>query len=286
MKTNEAAAVTTAGSSPRQGLQKDGRRVMSRDRIAQAFETDAWRQYGNTRAFAPPPGSATNPAVRNTKEGVMRRSICSEAPEAEVRARYQQLVRGTSRIAALSTGIVLAAVLAACGGGSSSGGGTSETGEVAGDAAGSGSGGGTGNAFAGTYNGFAKATLSAKGLPPENISGTIQIVIDDKGNVTSDPGISESGTGKLKGNSFTATVPGNRFNQPGVTCSGSMLVKGTISGNTIIGTLSGNALTCNGILIQVQGTYSATRVAAGAASRSAAGGTVMEAVRGSMGSTR
>lgn len=207
----------------------------------------------------------------------MRRSICSEATGGEARVRYQWLVRAASRMAALTAGILLAAILAACGGGN-------EPGEVAGDSAGGD--GSPGNPFAGTYNGFATATLSAKGLPPENISGTIQFVIDNKGNVTSDPGIPQSGTGKLKGNSFTVTVPGARFNEPGIVCQGSMLIKGTISGNTITGTLAGNGLACNGVLIQVEGTYSATRAAAGAAARSPAGGSVMEAVRESMGTAR
>ncbi len=216
----------------------------------------------------------------------MRRSICSETTEVEARVRYKWLVQATARIAALTTGLLLTVALVACGGGSSSGSGgrTGETGEVGGDAAGGG--GSPANAFAGTYNGFATATLSAKGVPPEHISGSIQIVIDDKGNVTSDPGISQSGTGKLKGNAFTVTVPGARFNEPGVKCQGSMLIKGTISGNTITGTLAGNGLTCNGVLIQVSGTYSATRAAAGAASRSPAGGTVMNAVQQSMGTAR
>lgn len=219
-------------------------------------------------AFAPSTGIANNPTAHSTMEGVMRRSKFFETPAFDVLDTIRALIRSKPRFTGAMAVMVVAALLTACGGGSSSGGG------------------GSGNQFAGTYNGFATLTLSAPGVPPETISGTIRIVVDDRGNVTTDPGSSAPGAGRLNGNSFTATVPGAQLNEPGLTCTGSILVKGTLSGDNVTGTHSGNALVCNGIPIQVNGTYSATRPAAGAASRAPVGTSVMEALQESIGTAR
>ena len=126
----------------------------------------------------------------------------------------------------------------------------------------------SGNPFAGTYDGLATITLSARGVPPETISGTIQFVIDARGNVTSDPASSASGSGRLKGNSFTVTVPGARFNQPGLRCSGALLMNGTVSGNTITGTFAASGL---------------SHTVAGSAARALAGAPAVTALRRTLG---
>lgn len=202
----------------------------------------------------------------------MRNSISSEASAGRMVVQQRRRSTGAIRLVSWMAGIGLALMLIGCGGGSSSSGagtGPGETGPAPGSPAPS-SGGTAGNRFAGTYNGFATVTLSAPGVPAETITGTIQIVVDAQGNVVSDPGSGASGTGRLNGNSFTVTVPGARFNQAGVACGGSMLVRGTISGDTIDGTIAGDKLVCNGIPIQMNGNYSAVRAAAGTASRAAA----------------
>ncbi len=221
---------------------------------------------GNTRAFAPSPGIAINPTVHSTMEDVMRQSICNETLAFDVLNSARRSIRSAPRFAARMAVVMVALAMAACGGGSSSSGG--------------------GIHFAGDYNGIATITLSAPGLPPETLSGPIRIVVDRRGNVTSDPGTSAPGAGKLNGNSFTATVPGERFNEPGFTCNGSILIKGTLSGDSVTGTISENALTCNGIPIQVNGTYSATRAVAGAVSRAPAGRPAMETLRESFRTAR
>ena len=152
--------------------------------------------------------------------------------------------------------------LTACGGGGSNSGG-----------------GGAPASFAGTYNGFATVTLSAPGISPETSTGTIQIVIDAQGNVTSDPATEFSGTGTLSGNTFTVTVPAAGFNQPGVTCTGMVMITGTVSGEAITGTLSANGFTCNGVPFQVNGTYEAARVPAAVKAAQPTGVSVMESLR-------
>ena len=156
--------------------------------------------------------------------------------------------------------------LTACGGGSSN----------------SGGGGGTPASFAGTYNGFATVTLSAPGLSPAPSSGTIQIVIDAQGNVTSDPGTEFSGTGTLSGSTFTVTVPAAAFSQPGVTCTGAVMIAGTVSGATITSAISANGLVCNGISFQITGSYEAARVPTAAKVARPVGDSVMESLRGAM----
>lgn len=140
---------------------------------------------------------------------------------------------------------VFALVLNACGGGSSDG--------------------GAGGSFAGTYNGVTTLTVSGAGVS-ETTSGTIQIVIDGQGNVTVvDPETDTSVTGTLDGNQFTVAIPGPFLNEPGFTCSGTINVSGTVSGDTITGMISSSGLTCNGVPIQATGPFEAARAPARAA---------------------
>lgn len=147
-------------------------------------------------------------------------------------------------------------------------------------ACGGGSSGGAGGAhLAGTYNGLATVTLSAPGVPSETDTGTIQIVVDAEGNVTTDPGTSFAGTGTLDGNKFTTTVPARFLNEPGLTCTGAIIINGTISGDTMTGTFSSSGLTCNGIAIQLTGTFEANRAAASAGVLQRTGPAVLENLR-------
>lgn len=206
----------------------------------------------------------------------MRRSISDEASVLV----GEPGPHGILRLPAAATWVasVLAAILlSACGGGSSDSGGGSQPGNDTTNTGAPPS--ASGNPFAGTYNGLGTMTLSASGVPPQTISGSIQFVIDARGNVTSDPATSVSGTGKLKGNSFTVTVPGARLNQPGLSCGGALLINGRISGTTITGTFAAGNLSCNGVAIQVTGSFSATRSAASSISRAPAGIPAMSALR-------
>jgi len=166
----------------------------------------------------------------------------------------------------LLTGFVFAMSVAACGGGSSSGG-------------------GGGGSPAGTYNGMATATLSSPGLPTMTLSGSIQFVIDAQGTVISDPNSGAAGMGMLNGNSFIVTVPGSFANQPGVTCAGSLQLSGTISNNTITGTFSQSGFSCNGIAINVTGSFTATRSVA-ASVVLPVNSTLMDSLRDAVNTTR
>jgi len=161
--------------------------------------------------------------------------------------------------------VALTVSLVACGGGSSSGGG--------------------GATLAGTYNGMATVTLSSPGLPTQTVSGTIQFVVDAQGKVTSDPGTSAPGTGTLNGNSFTVTVPAAAFNQPGMTCAGSLRLSGTIANNTMTGTFAQNGFSCNGVAINVTGSFTATRLVA-ASVVLPVGTNLMDSLRDAVNATR
>lgn len=261
VKTNNTVSMETALIHPGEHPPGYARGRAARRPVSPAPATAARGPGGDTRAFASPPGVYINRAVRNRKEDVMERSSSSEAPAWQAPTPGQRSMSGTSRFGALVAGIAFALTLGACGGGSSSGGaGGSES-------------------FAGTYNGIATATLSAPGLPPDTFSGSIQVVIDAQGNVTSDPDTFAPGTGKLDGNMFTVTVPGSSFNRDGVSCTGAILIDGTISGDTINGTLKGSGFACNGIPISMTGTYSAARAAPGVQERTSSGPSVMGLLR-------
>lgn len=156
--------------------------------------------------------------------------------------------------------LLLTAFLAACGGGSSSGGA------------------GQSGSHAGTYNGFARATMSAPGVAPETATGTIQFVIDNQGNVTSDPNTRFSGRGKVTGSTFTVNVPAAKFNQPGITCTGFITIRGNISGSTVKGSLAANKFRCNNTPIKVNGSFEANRVADDNKNARPVGTTVMESL--------
>lgn len=156
--------------------------------------------------------------------------------------------------------------LSACGGGGDSSSGAGGTAPVS---------------HAGTYNGFAMVTVSMPGLAPETVTGTIQIVIDTAGNVTSDPNTPFSGDGTLTGNSFTVMVPAGSVNQPGIACAGMIVITGTVSGNTTSGSISGDAVACNGVPVQISGTFEAARAPGPSQSRAASpvGDSLMESLR-------
>ncbi|MDA9982404.1 hypothetical protein N9H39_06640 [Gammaproteobacteria bacterium] len=146
-------------------------------------------------------------------------------------------------LAVLCTAAILAALSACGGGGSSSGVGTRAS-----------------TAFAGTYNGFANVLLSAPGVQPEAVTGTIVFVINPDGTVIVDPTWHTPGTGLIQGNVITASYPGATFNAPGFTCVGPILLNATVTGNTITGTLGPSTTTCNGVPITIQGNYTAWKV--------------------------
>jgi hypothetical protein len=124
---------------------------------------------------------------------------------------------------------------------------------------GGGGGGSTTNpSFVGTYLGTAETTVTGPqvSLPAR---GSIQIVVSSDNTVSvSDPGQPPYATGTLSGNTFVATAPGSTFNSQGVSCSGSLDFNGTISATSINGTISSRGLTCNGVGVNISGTFTAT----------------------------
>ena len=146
------------------------------------------------------------------------------------------------RVGLLVCKLIIAMTLAGCGGGSSSGG----------------AGGGS---FTGTYSGTFTLTVSApgSGVAPVTVPGTTTVVINPNGTVVVDPG-PEQFTGTITGNKFTASFPASDLNEPGFTCSGTITLVGTGTGNTFTGTVGG-PVTCNGISMMVTGSFNVSRIA-------------------------
>ncbi len=152
-------------------------------------------------------------------------------------------------------------VLAACGGSGSSS-----------------SGGGAGS-FAGTYTGLANLTISGGGAS-ERVIGSLEFLIRSDGSVVSDPGTDFSGQGSVQGNRLILNLAASSFNEPGLSCMGSFRLEGTISGNTITGTIRGSSITCNRVRFTVTGTFNVRKVAQ---SRRAWDGQALQAVQSILG---
>lgn len=78
-------------------------------------------------------------------------------------------------------------------------------------------------------------------------------------------GPGEDFKGKISGNTFTATLPGSLFNEPGITCTGTVTAKGTGSGDTFTETFSGS-IVCNGVKFTFSGTFTVKCTPSGRAS--------------------
>lgn len=162
--------------------------------------------------------------------------------------------------------------LTACGGGSSSGGG-----EAAGDGSpGTDTGGGSGtdgSGIAGTYIGTGNIVASALGTT-ESESGPIQIVIKEDNTVEfGEPGQPSVATGTLNtnGSQFTLNFPASFLNEPDFTCTGTLVIMGTVAGGTISGTFSGADIVCLGVPVEVTGDFNAERIDAGSQGRTSSG---------------
>lgn len=140
--------------------------------------------------------------------------------------------------------LALTLVLAGCGGGgSSSGGGTA-----------------AGVGVAGTYGGQGTITLSGGGVSVTQ-PGSVTITISPTGSVMVDTGDPSTGSGSLAGDSFTANQPLAPIGTSiGLSCTGDVLWNGTVSGNTITGTISSSGASCNGLAMDISGSFSATKV--------------------------
>ena len=163
--------------------------------------------------------------------------------------------------------LVLAAFLGACSETkkTSSGGGSNtstegQTGDPTADAAGDqGSTGDGASLYAGTYKGTVTVTVKAL-LLEYSENSDVTIVVDSNGNYTVSTDSGFSGSGALDGNSFSFSRDGN-ISDSGINCSGTVGVKGTISGNSINGTTFTNNLMCNpDIGASISGTLNATKV--------------------------
>ena len=149
--------------------------------------------------------------------------------------------KSNKRFASYLPPIGLAAFLSACGGGdTSSGGGASVT---------------------GTYSGPWNATLTGAGSMTALGPGVIVVVINPNNTVVLDPNTPFPGRGTLSGDKITANYNAAFANTSGFTCAGMIAVAGTVSGNTIKGTIGPSTFRCNGIPFTVRGTYTATKTA-------------------------
>lgn len=77
-------------------------------------------------------------------------------------------------------------------------------------------------------------------------------------------------------------IAASSFNEPAVSCVGSSLIEGTISGNRIASTIRGSSISCNGVTFTLTGSFTATRTAQ---SRRAFDGQALQAVGSIIGRT-
>ena len=124
-----------------------------------------------------------------------------------------------------------------------------------------GGGGGGSSPNAGIYNATLTVNVSGTGVPSlsETATGTVRITDDGSVFLTiaDDDGDLFGGQGALVGDSFSIT-DSDEVTVNGLTCSGSVTINGTVSGETISGPISGS-LVCNGIPISISGNLQATR---------------------------
>jgi hypothetical protein len=139
-------------------------------------------------------------------------------------------------------------LLTACGGGSSGGGGT----------------------FVGTYSGTGNVVVSSPGVPSQSGAIALTVTVNADGSVIVRTGPNEEFNGTISGNTFTANLPGSVFNEPGLTCTGTITARGNGSGNTFTGNFSGTAV-CNGVTFNFSGTFTVTRVSSRAPSATRSG---------------
>ncbi len=143
--------------------------------------------------------------------------------------------------------------LGACGGGSSSGGGDSggSSGSASEDSAGELS------SIAGTYRGTGTATVSGGGFS-ETVTDEIQIKISEDDTISfGEPGEPPVGTASVNrnGDTFSISIPGSYFNEPGIDCTGNVIVTGTVSGDTITGDINSSDASCNSVPITITGSF-------------------------------
>jgi hypothetical protein len=141
--------------------------------------------------------------------------------------------------------LALALLLTGCGGGgTSSGAGPTPAGVGA----------------AGTYGGSGTITVSGSGVSV-TVPGSITFTISPTGMVTVDTGDAAPGSGALAGDTFEASQPLAPIGTAsGLSCSGEVLYHGTVSGGSITGTISSSGARCNGLAMDVSGSFSATKV--------------------------
>ena len=92
-------------------------------------------------------------------------------------------------------------------------------------------------------------------------TGIIVLVVNPDNTVVIDPNTPVPGSGNIDGNTIAAGWAGSSFNTPGITCSGGVTITGSVSGESITGTIGPSTLTCNGVKFSIRGTFNAAKTA-------------------------
>jgi hypothetical protein len=147
--------------------------------------------------------------------------------------------------------------ITACGGGSSSdsGGGSSTQAETGSSTESTSSG---SQSAPTTYTGSVSVVLTAQGFPPVPAESPLTVVIE--GDTVTLTVEGESVTTTLNGNAFTAPIPVPEGGSV-ISCTGTAVADGTVSGNTVSGTVSGSGSCSDGsqeIPVSLSGSFNAT----------------------------
>ncbi|MDZ7840315.1 MAG: hypothetical protein U5R46_05765 [Gammaproteobacteria bacterium] len=87
---------------------------------------------------------------------------------------------------------------------------------------------------------------------------SVQITISDDDTISfGRPGEPPVGTASVNrsGDTFSISVPGSYFNEPGFDCSGNVIVAGTVSGDTITGNINSSDASCNSVPVTLTGSF-------------------------------
>jgi hypothetical protein len=134
-----------------------------------------------------------------------------------------------------------------------------------------GSGGGatdsSGTIYAGTYVGPGKLTVSGGPGGSATEPFTIVVVIRGDGSVVLDPQTPIPGSGTITGNTISGSYSGEIANSPGISCSGRIGITGNIenmggrdSGNRVInGRVGPSKINCNNISLNITGSFTASK---------------------------
>ena len=115
-------------------------------------------------------------------------------------------------------------------------------------------------ALAGNYSSISTINISAAGSK-DTVVGAQTFEVESSGTIRYVENGTVYGGAKLSGNAFRINIRGNVLNTSGLSCGGSIVYSGAISGSSISGKVSSSALQCNGVPVTLTGSFKGSKTA-------------------------